>query len=53
MALNDEAHHCYREKPNHDNDDDLSGDEKKEAEKTTKQPGSGYPVWRLSIASRG
>jgi len=33
MALNDEAHHCYREKPNHDNDDDLSGDEKKEAEK--------------------
>lgn len=33
MALNDEAHHCYREKPNHDDDDDLSGDEKKEAEK--------------------
>ena len=32
MVLNDEAHHCYREKPNHD-DDDLKGDEKKEAEK--------------------
>lgn len=34
LALNDEAHHCYREKPNHDEEDeDLSGDDKKEAEK--------------------
>lgn len=34
MALNDEAHHCYREKPDHpDDDEDLKGDEKKEAEK--------------------
>lgn len=34
MVLNDEAHHCYREKPNHeDEDDDLTGDDKKEAEK--------------------
>ena len=34
MALNDEAHHCYREKPIHeDEDEDLAGDEKKEAEK--------------------
>lgn len=34
MALNDEAHHCYREKPNHeDEDDDLTGDDRKEAEK--------------------
>lgn len=32
MAINDEAHHCYREKPN-DADTDLKGDEKKEAEK--------------------
>ena len=32
LVLNDEAHHCYREKPNHD-DDDLKGDDKKEAEK--------------------
>lgn len=31
MVINDEAHHCYREKPDHD-DDDLKGDEKKEAE---------------------
>jgi type III restriction enzyme len=32
LVLNDEAHHCYREKPNHE-DDGLKGDEKKEAEK--------------------
>ncbi len=32
MVINDEAHHCYREKPSED-DDDLKGDEKKEAEK--------------------
>jgi type III restriction enzyme len=33
MVLNDEAHHCYREKPREDDDADLKGDEKKEAEK--------------------
>ncbi|MBI4825610.1 MAG: DEAD/DEAH box helicase family protein [Nitrospirae bacterium] len=34
MVLNDEAHHCYREKPTHsDEDEELKGDEKKEAEK--------------------
>jgi type III restriction enzyme len=32
LVLNDEAHHCYREKPNQE-DDGLKGDEKKEAEK--------------------
>jgi len=32
MVLNDEAHHCYREKPSSD-DEDLKGDDKKEAEK--------------------
>lgn len=32
LVLNDEAHHCYREKPNHD-EEDLTGDDKKEAEK--------------------
>jgi type III restriction enzyme len=31
MVINDEAHHCYREKPGELNDD-LKGDEKKEAE---------------------
>lgn len=33
LVLNDEAHHCYREKPGTDDKTDLKGDEKKEAEK--------------------
>ncbi|MGH9846851.1 MAG: BPTD_3080 family restriction endonuclease, partial [Blastocatellia bacterium] len=33
LVLNDEAHHCYREKPSAENDKDLKGDDKKEAEK--------------------
>lgn len=33
MVLNDEAHHCYREKPGKPDEQDLSGDERKEAEK--------------------
>jgi len=36
MVLNDEAHHCYREKPLEEDDDvALKGDERKEAEKNT------------------
>lgn len=31
LVLNDEAHHCYREKPGEDDTKDLKGDEKKEA----------------------
>jgi type III restriction enzyme len=34
LVINDEAHHCYREKPGaEEQDDGLKGDEKKEAEK--------------------
>ncbi len=35
LVINDEAHHCYREKPgpSAEDVDDLKGDEKKEAEK--------------------
>jgi len=33
IVINDEAHHCYREKPQDADDEDLKGDEKKEAEK--------------------
>jgi type III restriction enzyme len=35
LAINDEAHHCYREKATteDDTDDDLKGDDRKEAEK--------------------
>lgn len=32
LVLNDEAHHCYREKPDHGGED-LAGDDKKKAEK--------------------
>ncbi|MEQ8672764.1 MAG: DEAD/DEAH box helicase family protein [Aggregatilineales bacterium] len=32
LVLNDEAHHCYREKPDKTNDDKLKGDDRKEAE---------------------
>ncbi|MGH8771984.1 MAG: DEAD/DEAH box helicase family protein, partial [Burkholderiales bacterium] len=32
MVLNDEAHHCYREKPEA-NEEELKGDDRKEAEK--------------------
>ncbi|MFM9976101.1 MAG: BPTD_3080 family restriction endonuclease, partial [Beijerinckiaceae bacterium] len=31
VVLNDEAHHCYREKPATENDEDLTGEAKQEA----------------------
>ena len=33
MAFNDEAHHCYREKPDKDDEGKLTGDDRREAEK--------------------
>jgi len=33
IVLNDEAHHCYREKPGDDDEPEITSDEKKEAEK--------------------
>jgi type III restriction enzyme len=33
LVLNDEAHHCYREKPSKEDENDLKGEDKKEAEK--------------------
>ena len=35
LVINDEAHHCYREKPRDEDDEDLKGDERKEAEQNT------------------
>jgi len=35
LVINDEAHHCYREKPPAPDDEELKGDEKKEAEKNS------------------
>lgn len=34
LVINDEAHHCYREKPPEPDDADLKGEERKEAEKS-------------------
>jgi type III restriction enzyme len=36
LVINDEAHHCYREKPKDAENEDLKGDEKKEAEQNNK-----------------
>jgi type III restriction enzyme len=33
LVLNDEAHHCYREKAEAEDEEELKGDERKEAEK--------------------
>ena len=33
MVINDEAHHCYREKPQNDDVETLTGEDKKEAQK--------------------
>ena len=33
VVLNDEAHHCYREKPGDPDEEDLSGEDRQEAEK--------------------
>jgi type III restriction enzyme len=35
LVLNDEAHHCYREKPDAAQEEGLKGDDKKEAEKNS------------------
>ncbi len=33
LVLNDEAHHCYRQKPSDPDDENLKGDDRKEADK--------------------
>lgn len=35
LVINDEAHHCYREKPSDSDDEALKGDERKEAEQNS------------------
>ena len=39
LQLNDEAHHCYREKPGEDDEGDLKGDDRKETMETCWIPG--------------
>jgi type III restriction enzyme len=36
LVINDEAHHCYRHKPRAAEDEELKGDERKEAEENNK-----------------
>ena len=36
MILNDEAHHCYREKPQEDGEGEVAGDDREEAERNRK-----------------
>src|SRR5581483_1248355 len=33
LVLNDEAHHCYREKPGVEDEEELKGDEREEAKR--------------------
>lgn len=35
VVINDEAHHCYREKPPEPDDEDLKGDDREEAKKNS------------------
>src|SRR5262249_27971695 len=37
LVLNDEAHHCYREKPLRQDEEELKGEERKEAEKNNEK----------------
>ena len=37
LVINDEAHHCYREKPDNDDLDDLKGDDKDEAKENNEK----------------
>ena len=45
LAINDEAHHCYREKPQSD-EETLKGDDKKKRKKTRKRHVCGSAAWR-------
>lgn len=54
MVINDEAHHCYREKPiaaGDDEFDDLTGDEKKEAKEEAKKNKEAARLWISGLES--
>ncbi len=54
MVLNDEAHHCYREKPDDAAEGELKGDDKREAEKNNEAARlwiSGLEPWAAIKAS--
>ena len=48
LVLDDEAHHCYREKPSEEDEEGpLKGDDRTEAEKNKEAAGYGSRAWRL------
>jgi type III restriction enzyme len=51
VVLNDEAHHCYREKPLTDDSEKLKGEDREEAKRTTRRRGCGSRASRPSSAS--
>ncbi len=51
LVLNDEAHHCYREKPPEPDDEGLKGDDKKEARRTTRPRACGSLDSKRSIGN--
>jgi type III restriction enzyme len=51
LVLNDEGHHCYRERQIPDNEEDLRGDDKREAEKNSEAARVGSLGWKQSSAS--
>ena len=56
LILNDEAHHCYREKPGEEEEGELKGDDRREAEKNTEAARlwiSGLETVAASSASTG
>ena len=53
LVLNDEAHHCYREKPVADTEEELKGAIGRKPRRTPRRRGCGFPGWRRSTASWG
>jgi type III restriction enzyme len=56
VVINDEAHHCYREKPQTDEEAKLKGDDKEEAEKNNEAARlwiSGIEALNLKVGVRG
>jgi hypothetical protein len=54
MVINDEAHHCYREKPPQDAETMTKtsrATRRKRPTRTTKPPACGSAAWRPSTAS--
>ena len=45
IVLNDEAHHCYRRKPDGE-DETLTGDDRIEAKQRDEEAASGFPASR-------